>query len=283
MSIFRDPCCEEMLEAALALAAQSIAVFPLRYRTKEPETPHGFYDASTNPAVIRRWFGGNFKKNLAARTGIASGVWVFDADNRDSLKTLEEQHGPLPITRQSRSSRGPHFWFKTPIVPLQGTKSRIGPGLDVKAEKGYVVVPPSIHPDGPAYCWVNDAPIVDAPSWLLVLARKPTPPPTPLPRPTSPRPSGRGYGAAALRGEIDTLAHTANGSRNHALNRASFVLHCLVAGGELEAVDVERHLFEAAVKNGLVDDDGPRSVIATIRSGARAGMLHPRSRHGGAA
>jgi Bifunctional DNA primase/polymerase, N-terminal len=276
----RDTYCQEMLQSALALAAQGIAVFPIKYRTKKPDTWHGFKDATTNPATIRRWFCCNFQRNLGARTGQASGVWVFDADNLQSLSALEEQHGPLPITRQSQSSRGLHFWFATPILPLQSSKSRIGPGLDVQSDGNYVVAPPSVHPDGPSYRWVNDAPIVEAPSWLLVLARKPAPPRTPTPAPSAPRGASArpgAYGAAALRSEIETLANTANGSRNHALNRASFVLTQLVAGGELDASDVERSLVEAAVKNGLVDDDGLPSVMATIRSGARAGLQHPRN------
>jgi hypothetical protein len=43
---------------------------------------------------------------------------------------------------------------------------------------------------------------------------------------------------------------------------------------------VERELLAAAERNGLMADpkDGPHKVIATIRSGARAGLQHPRSR-----
>jgi hypothetical protein len=57
-------------------------------------------------------------------------------------------------------------------------------------------------------------------------------------------------------------------------------LHRLVAGGELDGADVERALLAAADANGLMADldDGPRKVIATIRSGARAGLRHPRRR-----
>jgi putative DNA primase/helicase len=86
------------------------------------------------------------------------------------------------------------------------------------------------------------------------------------------------YAAAALEYEIAALASTAPGSRNHALNRASFSLHQLVAGGELDPGEVERNLLEAATANGLVDDDGIKAVQATIASGRRAGLQHPRSR-----
>jgi hypothetical protein len=288
MSAMVHPHCREVLEAALALAAEGIAVFPLKYATKEPEArSRGFYDATTNPATIRRWFGGKFKRNLGARTGQASGVWVLDEDELGALAALVENHGPLPTTRESTTGRGRHLWFRTTPLPIpsrQG-KGRIWPGIDIKAEGGYVVVPPSIHPDGPAYHWVNDEPIAEAPSWLLVLARK-VKPIEPIPRQSEPRASsGRSgaYGAAALRAEIEILANTPEGGRNHQLNSSSFVLYQLVAGKELKDDDVTDALIKACEKNGLVDEDGMRQCLATIRSGARAGMLHPRSRPGGAA
>jgi hypothetical protein len=159
----------------------------------------------------------------------------------------------------------------------------------VKAEGGYVIVPPSIHPTGCAYRWLNDEPLAEAPPWLVALARKPLSPPPPqepsqaldAPRASCGAPGA--YGAAALRGEIAILTATRPGDRNNQTNKSSFSLFQLVAGGELDAAEVERALIEAATANGLVADDGMSSVIATIRSGARAGLLHPRTRHGGGA
>ena len=45
-----------LLEAALDYAQQGRAVFPLIAYRKEPATRRGFYDATTNPATIRRWW-----------------------------------------------------------------------------------------------------------------------------------------------------------------------------------------------------------------------------------
>src|SRR5258708_38380816 len=104
MSYFQDAHCAETLAAALALASVGFAVFPCVYAKKEPATRRGFFDASTNPGTIRRWFGGNFRRNLAVRTGNASGVWILDEDDPDSLKAIEDRHGPFPVTRQSQSS-----------------------------------------------------------------------------------------------------------------------------------------------------------------------------------
>ena len=86
------------------------------------------------------------------------------------------------------------------------------------------------------------------------------------------------YGLAALNAEVAALAAVAPGSRNHALNLASFRLFQLVAGGELDGNVVADHLLAACHCNSLIADDGLASVLATIRSGRRAGLQCPRKR-----
>jgi hypothetical protein len=70
------------------------------------------------------------------------------------------------------------------------------------------------------------------------------------------------------------------GGRNRQANRTAFSLNQLVAIGELSSAEVERALIGACERNGLLAEDGMRQCLATIRSGARAGMQHPRRRPG---
>jgi hypothetical protein len=44
------------MKKALELAAQNCPVFPCRVEDKKPYTPHGFYDASTDPHLINHWW-----------------------------------------------------------------------------------------------------------------------------------------------------------------------------------------------------------------------------------
>ena len=149
-----------------------------------------------------------------------------------------------------------------------------------------MIVPPSIHPSGRTYQWSVDSVdnLADAPEWLTQLARK-KPAESISERALAsirtPRPSGA-YGAAALDREIEALAATGPGARNCALNRAAFLLFQLVAGGELDRDRVTERLIDACHRNGLVEDDGWRTVLATMRSGMRAGLQRPRSRSGAA-
>jgi hypothetical protein len=61
---------------------------------------------------------------------------------------------------------------------------------------------------------------------------------------------------------LDNLASVAPGGRNAALNHAAWMLGRWVAAGALEQVDVDDGLSAAAVRNGLVADDGERHDAA---------------------
>lgn len=276
----------DMHIAALAYAARGWPVFPLKPQSKEPATRRGFYDASTNPATLHRWFGCGFPYNVAIRTGAPAGIMILDADGTagsTSLRALEAKHGALPATRISATGKGRHLWL-TAAAPIPCSIGKVAPGIDIRGDGGYVVAPPSIHPNGTIYRWVNDLPTTPAPDWLVRLAQQAKAIAILLPLPPARRLNSEsdGYGRAALAREIEALSQVAKGSRNAALNYATFRLYQLVAGGELDGAEVERELIAAAHANGLMTDpeDGPRSVMATIRSGANAGMRYPRDRHG---
>jgi hypothetical protein len=273
-----------LLAAALDYAARGWAVFPCAPMSKAPACRRGFHEATTNPATLRRWFASQQNYNVGIATGLISGIWVLDADGAigaTTLGELEAEHGALPATLTSISSSGCHLWFRAD-GELQCSAGRIGAGLDVRADGAYIIAPPSVHPDGVRYRWSSEMAPAPAPDWLTRLARRrPAPPAMPNPvRRCSTGGDRSAYARAALEYEIASLASTPQGQRNHALNRASFALHQLVASGELDAAEVQDRLVAAASANGLMTDptDGPRAVLATIRSGARAGLQQPRSR-----
>jgi hypothetical protein len=275
-----------LLGTVLDYAALGWMIFPCAPSAKTPACKRGFKEATTNPATLRRWFGSSQLYNVAIATGLASGIWALDVDGAigaAALGDLEAKHGVLPATRTSLTGGGCHLWFRQ-TGELQSSTGRIGQGLDVRADGGYVLAPPSRHPEGPIYRWSNLASPAAAPDWLIRLAKHGAAPSEKISvRAKSFSRAQVGarshYALTALDREISELANTPPGQRNHALNRASFVLHQLVAGGELDRAEVHDALVGAATANGLMAD-GPRSVMATIASGARAGMQHPRNRWG---
>jgi hypothetical protein len=84
---------------------------------------------------------------------------------------------------------------------------------------------------------------------------------------------GDGYGAAALRDELEHLSRATEGTRNNTLNTAALHLGELVAGGELARGEVEQALLDVALRIGL----GEREAVATIKSGLDAGARNPRT------
>jgi hypothetical protein len=276
---------DDLRTAALTFADLGRMVFPCAPAAKTPATKRGFHEATSNPATIRRWWNA-CAYNIGLRTGTASRVWVLDVDGDEgeaTLQRLEAEHGVLAPTVVSLTARGRHLWFAY-TVPIPSSAGRVGPGIDVRGDDAYIIAPPSIHPSGVVYAWSAESAkeLAVAPEWLVQLTRK---------KPISERAAAAirvpcrsgspgAYGRAALDYEIAELAAAPPGSRNHRLNQASFSLHQLVAGGELDHHEVIARLVEACKANGLWSDpkDGPAQCLASIRSGMRAGMQHPRSR-----
>jgi len=161
-----------ILNAALAYARRGVPVFPVR--GKLPLTEHGFKDATTDSDRIREWWASWPDANIAIPTGSATNRFVLDSDPRHggnkSLAALEAEHGQMPATLESRTGGdGRHFVFVLPEgCVICNSAGRLGPGLDIRGEGGYIVAPPSIHLETKKpYVWVNRAKPAQAPAWLI--------------------------------------------------------------------------------------------------------------------
>jgi len=192
------------LDHALNYASLGMRVFPLHYITpagacscggssvnpkckpgKHPFSrlvPHGHRDASSDVEQIREWFTNTFY-NLGLATGWVSGIFVLDRDDRDggatSLQALEAQYGVLPQTLTQTTGNGAHYVFRqTQELDIKSRAGNIAPGIDIRANGGYVVAAPSRHENGKFYTWQGEGlPQLDwiapAPKWLTDLALNP--------------------------------------------------------------------------------------------------------------
>jgi hypothetical protein len=283
------------LAAALSYADRGWAVFPCNEPVasgcschrpgcaspaKHPRTIHGLRDASTDPERIARWWRRWPTANIGVQTGATSGLVVLDVDpDHEGLRTLadlQRQHGPLPPSPAVRTGGGGrHYWFAHPGQAVRNSAGRLGSGLDIRGDGGYVIAPPSRHITGGRYVWASEVALAPPPRWLLELAREPAPP-EPAPERLARHPV-RGAGAwaqAALRGELGRVREASEGTRNNTLNRAAFVLGQLVATGHL----AEQHVGDVLISAGLSAGLRPSEVRATVASGLKAGMRIPRAR-----
>ena len=149
-----------MLKAALAYAEKfHFSVFPCRAQGKEPLTKHGLKEASKDAATVLAWWKRWPRANVGIATGAASGIVVLDVDaragGRESLAILEDEQGRLPETRTVLTGGGgQHLYFRDQ-GGLRNSAGRLGAGLDLRADGGYVVAPPSNHTNGNKYRWGN--------------------------------------------------------------------------------------------------------------------------------
>jgi len=167
-----------LLEAALALAQRRLAIFPCRPRDKRPATANGLNDATTDQATITRYWRVRPDYNIGIATGALSGIFVIDVDGAEAeLRKLEVEHGALPPTVEVITARGRHIYFQMPDgSDIRNSAGKIAPGIDVRANGGYVLAPPSIHPSGRRYAWSVDSAntFAAAPAWLLQRIVTPT-------------------------------------------------------------------------------------------------------------
>lgn len=210
--------------------------------------------------------------NWAVVTGEVSGLFVLDIDSTEG-ETYCTERG-VPETVEVKTAKGRHLWFRWPGFPV-GNRARFVPGCDIRGNGGYVLAPGSLHPDGIAYTWadgrsIEDCPIADAPEWLLAAVRGDAP----KVRPTTSRYDQ--YVEKAIREETDAVKIAPVGTRNDTLNRAAFALGTLAGANMIPEQDVRAHLLNAARLNGFDGSFTESEVLATINSGVRDGMQHPR-------
>ncbi len=265
-----------MQEIARQYVALGLSVIPLRARDKRPARAWEEFQKRvvTDPEIASwQW------PNIGIVTGAVSGVIVLDVDSADGEAELTRNG--VPETPCAKTSNGRHLYFKHPGGTVSNFVKRL-PGLDLRGDGGYVVAPPSTHPSGAVYSWLvspEDMPFADSPQWLIDLIEEGNDLLDYISKTDRlPPPERVSYGQAALASEISALIQSPNGRRNDQLNRAAYNLGQLVASGDLNQNDVERHLYDSALSIGLVQDPacGIDGIWKTIKSGLGAGMKKPR-------
>lgn len=280
--------------AALEYAARGWRVFPLhgivRGRCtcaradcpspgKHPLVRRGHYDATTDEVAIGEWWRGWRRANIGLVTGAESGIAVIDVDLPTALASLGRLVAAAPGTTLTglTGGGGIHLFYEIDDPELGNSAGRLPglegdlPGIDLRANGGYVVAPPSVHRSGACYEWLDDArEIALAPAWL----RQPARVTVELKGVGAVRFDGNGtaYGEAVLQGELQALRTAPIGTRNHSLNRAAFTAARVIAGGELLESAARASLLETALALGLDEAEARQ----TIDSAFSAGVLVPR-------
>jgi hypothetical protein len=247
-------------------------VLPLAGKAPAIKGSRGVLDATTDPDKIRAWWARHPRANVGIR--VPEHLLVIDVDpqhgghfewaTRVGEAGLRLSDVVTLTCWTGRGDRSRHLYFRHPGGKVTG--SRLGRGIDLKTASGYLVAPPSVHPDtGQPYTWERH-PVADPPAWLLELLRPA--PPKPRSQPT-PRPLG-------IAGGTESPATAFSRS-------ASWVDVLLPHGWTLIAGDGDSdgskwrhpratHDFSATTRNGLLFVYSPNAGLPVTEPGNPRGV-----------
>ncbi|WP_432882581.1 bifunctional DNA primase/polymerase [Kribbella sp. CA-245084] len=283
----------DLRSAALAAAGRGWPVFMLG-RSKRPVancdtchdnphdpascghlTCHGFYAATTDPDRIAAIVTAVPPGQLAVRTGAVSGLLVVDVDpahgGNASLDELVARQ-LVPRTLWVRTgSGGAHLYYRHPGHDMPSRPMPNRPGIDVKADGGYVVLPPSIHHrTGQPYRWgAGPADVVEMPPALITACLPAAPANSPAPSSSSIRTTEAGgisHPDRLLGAHLDAVRHAPEGKRRTTLYGAARGIARMVAAGVVTHADAVAALTDV----GQQADQTTREIRAAIAGGFRA-------------
>ena len=142
-------------KAAQWYAARGWPVFPLRPHTKEPFSGLGGYSATTDLAQVAQWWQHWPMANVGLHVGEAALVALDFDQYKDNFGgagflTADDEQTVTNLT----GNGGTHLLFALPPgVTYSNATGNLPPGIDVRGHGGYIVLPPSIHPNGNRYHW----------------------------------------------------------------------------------------------------------------------------------
>lgn len=150
----------ELGKAAVAYAEMGLAVIPLKPRDKVPWIKGGSTKATANVEQVRGHWLRHPEHNIGIVCGdVSDGLVAIDIDRKGDVDGWDfvnefEMESPLPEAPMVRTgSGGNHLLMRFPGKVINRQNAELG--IDIRGHNGYVVAPPSIHPNGSAYEWVK--------------------------------------------------------------------------------------------------------------------------------
>jgi hypothetical protein len=164
----------KILEAALEWLDRGVAPVPIIPGTKKPSIKWRRYqDELPDSRLVRLWF--QKDSGLALICGGKTNLTILDFDRLSMFYDWKAKNirrgGIAQAVAQTgykvRTPRGMHVYvfLKNPIR----TQLQVNGKVDIKAEGGYVLAPPTIHPSGSPYVPYSLGPIIRIPSLSSVL------------------------------------------------------------------------------------------------------------------
>lgn len=177
-------------EQAAGYVDSGWSILPVRPDEKRPFMTNWLQYTKTRATkpMVESWFANLAGAGVGAVTGRISNMVVLDVE-RECPYSLEELLKKYPTQMVARSGGGGyHLFYQYPTNQSRvANRVRIFDGADLRADGGFIVLPPTMHPSGNRYEWVKRGPLGAFPVALLELQAQP-------------RAQGDGWITEALRG-----------------------------------------------------------------------------------
>ena len=120
---------------------------------------------------VNNWFNLNPDANIGIVTGAVSNIVVFDLDSDEAVQYAEEMGGFPEYTVKAKTGRGYHIYAKHPGFEIRNSVNK-NLDIDIRADGGLIVAPPSIHGSGSRYEWeegfsIYDIDPVECTPWMI--------------------------------------------------------------------------------------------------------------------
>jgi len=148
-----------LLKHALAYQRLGWSVIPIKPGRKEAMIRWTeFQSRRASLAEIARWWRTTPNANVGVVTGLISNLVVVDIDSAIGCEAYIAKFGKFhsTIMQSTGKENARHLLFKHPGDQKYRTMARLYDSLDIRADGGYIVVPPSAHPSGRLYRWTID-------------------------------------------------------------------------------------------------------------------------------
>lgn len=188
---------------------QGWSILPIKPSEKRPYMTNWlqYQHTKATKEMADSWFTSLTGAGVGMVTGRISGVVVLDVESYCSIP-IDELLRRYPTQMISRTGTGGYHLFYLYPNGVSKIANRVGvfEGADIRADGGFIVLPPTRHPNGKLYEWVKKGPLGVFPKALFDIQ-------------SQPKAQGDGWITEALRG-------VSEGGRNDACARlAGYFFH----------------------------------------------------------
>ena len=152
------------------------SILPVKPEEKRPYMTNWLQYTKTRASkqTVINWFNNLTGAGIGVVTGRVSNMVVLDIES-DCPYPIEDILRKYPTQMYSRTgSGGYHLFYQYPTnIPRVANRVGIFERADLRADGGFIVLPPTIHPSGGRYEWIKRGPLGTFPLALLDLQSQP--------------------------------------------------------------------------------------------------------------